>query len=101
MGAGALAGSGAAFVVRAGALAGSDAALVMLAGALAGSGAALVVLAGALAGSDAALVMLAGALAGNSDIATQFDSFTRQIVEPSNEGSMNAAGKRGLLGGIE
>jgi pilus assembly protein CpaE len=41
------------------------------------------------------------ALAGNSDIATQFDSFTRQIVEPSSENSMNGAGKRGLLGGIE
>jgi pilus assembly protein CpaE len=41
------------------------------------------------------------ALAGNSDIATQFDSFTRQIVDPSADGSMNAAGKRGLLGGIE
>ena len=41
------------------------------------------------------------ALAGNSDIATQFDSFTRKILDPSAEAPPTVAGKRGLLGGIE
>jgi pilus assembly protein CpaE len=38
------------------------------------------------------------ALAGNSDIATQFDRFTRRILEPNAEESTAAASKKGLLG---
>ena len=38
------------------------------------------------------------ALAGNSDMATQFDRFTRRILEPNAEESTAAAPKKGLLG---
>jgi pilus assembly protein CpaE len=38
------------------------------------------------------------ALAGTSDIATQFDSFTRRILEPSAEEPATNPGKRTLLG---
>jgi pilus assembly protein CpaE len=40
------------------------------------------------------------ALAGNSDIATQFDRFTRGILDPSAEDS-GLAGKRGVLGSFD
>jgi len=38
------------------------------------------------------------ALAGNSDIATQFDSFTRGILDPSAQPAPVQAGRRSLLG---
>jgi len=38
------------------------------------------------------------ALAGNSDIATQFDSFTRDILDPSAQPAPVQAGRRSLLG---
>jgi pilus assembly protein CpaE len=38
------------------------------------------------------------ALTGNSDIASQFDSFTRRILDPSAESAPAPSGKRGLLG---
>jgi pilus assembly protein CpaE len=38
------------------------------------------------------------ALAGNSDMATQFDSFTRRILEPNAEEVTTTAPKKGLLG---
>jgi pilus assembly protein CpaE len=38
------------------------------------------------------------ALTGNSDLATQFDSFTRLILDPANTATSAAANKRGLLG---
>jgi pilus assembly protein CpaE len=40
------------------------------------------------------------ALAGNSDIATQFDRFTRGILDPSTE-DPGLAGKRGVLGSFD
>jgi pilus assembly protein CpaE len=38
------------------------------------------------------------ALAGNSDMATQFDRFTRRILDPNAEETAVAGGKKGLLG---
>jgi pilus assembly protein CpaE len=38
------------------------------------------------------------ALTGNSDLATQFDSFTRQILDPTGAATIASANKRGLLG---
>jgi Flp pilus assembly CpaE family ATPase len=38
------------------------------------------------------------ALTGNSDIATQFDHFTRQILDPGAEAVAAPATKRNLLG---
>jgi pilus assembly protein CpaE len=38
------------------------------------------------------------ALTGNSDIATQFDSFTRRILDPSAEPAPAQPGRRGILG---
>jgi pilus assembly protein CpaE len=38
------------------------------------------------------------ALTGNSDLATQFDSFTRLILDPTAMATSAAANKRGLLG---
>src|SRR5262249_22093151 len=38
------------------------------------------------------------ALAGNSDIATQFDRFTRRLLEPGADDSTGTAQKKGLLG---
>ncbi len=38
------------------------------------------------------------ALTGNSDIAAQFDSFTRQILDPANTAPAQAPAKRSLLG---
>src|SRR5215475_13927979 len=38
------------------------------------------------------------ALAGNSDLATQFDRFTRRILEPSAEDQSPSVPKKGLLG---
>jgi hypothetical protein len=38
------------------------------------------------------------ALTGNSDIATQFDHFTRQILDPTAEAAAAPATKRSLLG---
>jgi pilus assembly protein CpaE len=38
------------------------------------------------------------ALTGNSDLATQFDSFTRLILDPNASATSAAANKRGLLG---
>jgi len=40
------------------------------------------------------------ALAGNSDIASQFDRFTRGILDPSSEDS-GLAGKKGVLGSFD
>jgi pilus assembly protein CpaE len=37
-------------------------------------------------------------LSGNSDIATQFDAFTRRLIDPSAEVPSAAAGKKGLRG---
>ena len=41
------------------------------------------------------------ALTGNSDMATQFDRFTRRILEPGAEDANGLAPKRGLLGGLD
>jgi Flp pilus assembly CpaE family ATPase len=38
------------------------------------------------------------ALTGNSDLATQFDSFTRHILDPNAVAPTATANKRGLLG---
>jgi pilus assembly protein CpaE len=38
------------------------------------------------------------ALTGNSDLATQFDSFTRLILDPTGAATVATANKRGLLG---
>jgi pilus assembly protein CpaE len=38
------------------------------------------------------------ALAGSSEIATQFDQFTRRLLDPNAEAAAQTAGKRGLLG---
>jgi pilus assembly protein CpaE len=38
------------------------------------------------------------ALTGNSDLATQFDSFTRLILDPTGAATVAPANKRGLLG---
>jgi pilus assembly protein CpaE len=38
------------------------------------------------------------ALTGNSDIASQFDSFTRRILDPASEPAPTTVGKRSLLG---
>jgi len=38
------------------------------------------------------------ALTGASDVATQFDSFTRRILDPNADLSPAAANKRGVLG---
>jgi pilus assembly protein CpaE len=40
-------------------------------------------------------------LAGNSDMAAQFDRFTRGILEPGAEDANTAGPKRGLLGGFD
>ncbi|HMD34059.1 MAG TPA: AAA family ATPase [Vicinamibacterales bacterium] len=37
-------------------------------------------------------------LSGNSDIATQFDAFTRQLIDPGAEVPAAAAGKKGMRG---
>src|SRR3989442_11323965 len=37
------------------------------------------------------------ALSGNTEIATQFDSFTRAILDPSTEASTSQTAKRGRL----
>jgi pilus assembly protein CpaE len=37
-------------------------------------------------------------LAGNSDVATQFDAFTRRLIDPAAEVPAAAAGKKGLRG---
>jgi pilus assembly protein CpaE len=41
------------------------------------------------------------ALAGNSDLATQFDRFTRGILEPGAEEPSTPGTKKGLLGGFD
>jgi pilus assembly protein CpaE len=41
------------------------------------------------------------ALAGNSDMATQFDRFTRRILEPGADDGSDNASKRGLLGSFD
>lgn len=41
------------------------------------------------------------ALAGNSDMATQFDKFTRRILEPTAEDAAVQGGKKGLLGSFD
>ena len=38
------------------------------------------------------------ALMGNSDIAAQFDSFTRRVLDPVGEAPPLPTAKRGLLG---
>ncbi len=38
------------------------------------------------------------ALAANSDLAAQFDQFTRKVVGPTSKASADSQGKRGLLG---
>jgi hypothetical protein len=37
-------------------------------------------------------------LAGNSEIAAQFDGFTRRLIDPANEVPGAAPTKKGLLG---
>ncbi len=41
------------------------------------------------------------ALAGNSEMATQFDKFTRRILEPGAEDATGGGGKKGLLGSFD
>jgi pilus assembly protein CpaE len=41
------------------------------------------------------------ALAGNSEIATQFDRFTRAILEPGAQDATATGAKKGLLGGFD
>jgi pilus assembly protein CpaE len=41
------------------------------------------------------------ALAGNSEIATQFDRFTRAILEPGAQDTTATGAKKGLLGGFD
>jgi hypothetical protein len=38
------------------------------------------------------------ALTGNTDLAAQFDSFTRQVLDPSNDSQALPNSKRTLLG---
>jgi Flp pilus assembly CpaE family ATPase len=38
------------------------------------------------------------ALAGNSDIATQFDLFTRKVLDPTSQAAAPGTPKRGMLG---